>query len=200
MIVLDIMLPGLDGFTITRSLRDPAGRARAAPRHAAATSRSSCSPHAREEADRIAGFELGTDDYVTKPFSPRELVMRIKAVLRRSAAEVSDQEKPLICGDLAPGSRHAQCYTRRAWISVDRQRIRSVVVSGAPSPPGVQPHAVAGSCVGLRVLWRRQHRHGAYSPPARKNRRRPRPTRCTFTRCGASGISSKHHHETVSPA
>jgi DNA-binding response OmpR family regulator len=60
-----------------------------------------------EEVDRLTGFELGTDDYVTKPFSPRELVMRIKAVLRRAAPAASEDEKPLVFGDvwLEPTSR-----------------------------------------------------------------------------------------------
>ncbi len=104
LIVLDIMLPGLDGFTITRSLRDPAERG--------LLSESGNIPivmlTARtEEADRITGFELGTDDYVTKPFSPRELVMRIKAVLRRSASDVGMHEKPLVFDNLRldPASR-----------------------------------------------------------------------------------------------
>jgi DNA-binding response OmpR family regulator len=79
LILLDIMLPGFDGFTITRSLRH---RAEFQTLHSAVpiimlTSRG-------DEVDRIAGFELGIDDYVVKPFSPRELVARVKAVLRRS--------------------------------------------------------------------------------------------------------------------
>lgn len=102
LIVLDIMLPGLDGFTITRSIREPVTASSAAPGVnipiVMLTART-------DEADRIAGFELGTDDYVTKPFSPRELVMRIKAVLRRSAAEASEDEKPLTFGDLTLDAR-----------------------------------------------------------------------------------------------
>jgi len=100
LIVLDIMLPGLDGFTITRSLRDPAGRAHDTGMVAKGDIPIIMLTARTEEADRIAGFELGTDDYVTKPFSPRELVMRIKAVLRRSAADAADQEKPVMFGDL----------------------------------------------------------------------------------------------------
>jgi DNA-binding response OmpR family regulator len=98
LIVLDIMLPGLDGFTITRSIREPVeGGGRASTVGSIPivmlTART-------DEADRIAGFELGTDDYVVKPFSPRELVMRIKAVLRRSAAETPEPDWPLDFGDL----------------------------------------------------------------------------------------------------
>jgi len=98
LVVLDLMLPGLDGFTITRSLRDPAGSSVVSTNGnnvpiIMLTARS-------EEIDRITGFELGTDDYVTKPFSPRELVMRIKAVLRRSMTVAEQGEKPLAVGDL----------------------------------------------------------------------------------------------------
>jgi DNA-binding response OmpR family regulator len=98
LIVLDIMLPGLDGFTITRSLRSPAGEARSLTANGHVpiimlTART-------DEADRIMGFELGTDDYVTKPFSPRELVMRVKAVLRRSATAAPVDDHTLVFGDL----------------------------------------------------------------------------------------------------
>jgi two-component system response regulator ResD len=80
LMILDIMLPGIDGFTVTRSLRSPIESSTIANIPIIMlTART-------EENDRITGFELGTDDYVTKPFSPRELVMRVKALLRRSAS------------------------------------------------------------------------------------------------------------------
>ncbi|HEX9028819.1 MAG TPA: response regulator, partial [Anaerolineales bacterium] len=72
LVILDLMLPKVDGLTITRRLRD-----RSDVPIIMLTAR-------REEADRIAGLEMGADDYVTKPFSVRELLARIKAVLRRS--------------------------------------------------------------------------------------------------------------------
>ncbi len=75
-IVLDLMMPGVDGLEVCRRLR-------AEPKTAAVpiimlTAKSS-------EADRVVGLELGADDYVTKPFSPREMVARVKAVLRRAS-------------------------------------------------------------------------------------------------------------------
>ena len=72
LVILDIMLPKVDGLTITRWLRD-----RSDIPIIMLTSR-------REEIDRIAGLELGADDYVVKPFSPQELVSRVRAVLRRT--------------------------------------------------------------------------------------------------------------------
>ena len=78
LIVLDLMLPGLDGLELTRLLkRDPA-TARVPLVMLTAKG---------EEVDRIVGLELGADDYIPKPFSPREVVLRIKAVLRRHSGE-----------------------------------------------------------------------------------------------------------------
>jgi len=74
LIVLDIMMPELDGIEVCRSIR-----AGSAVPIVFLSSRD-------EEVDRILGLELGGDDYLTKPFSPRELVARVKAVLRRGAA------------------------------------------------------------------------------------------------------------------
>lgn len=90
LIIMDVMMPELDGFSACREIR-----------------RKSQVPvimlSARgEEYDRIHGFELGIDDYVVKPFSPRELMMRVSAVLKRTAANVpaaSDGERVTI-GDM----------------------------------------------------------------------------------------------------
>ena len=72
MVILDIGLPGQDGFDVCRGIR-----ARSTVPIVMVTARD-------EEVDRVAGLEVGADDYVTKPFSPRELAARIKAVLRRT--------------------------------------------------------------------------------------------------------------------
>lgn len=74
LVILDIMLPGKDGLTLCRNLRE----VRMTP-IIMLTAKG-------EEADRVLGLEMGADDYVSKPFSPRELVARIKAVLRRTKA------------------------------------------------------------------------------------------------------------------
>ncbi len=73
LVLLDVGLPGLDGFEVARTLR----RERRSLPIIMLTART-------EEIDRIIGFELGADDYVCKPFSPRELVARVRAVVRRS--------------------------------------------------------------------------------------------------------------------
>jgi two-component system alkaline phosphatase synthesis response regulator PhoP len=89
LIVLDIMLPGKDGFAVCRSLRE----AGIATPIVALTART-------QEMDRVLGLELGADDYVTKPFSPRELVARIRAVLRRTGQPGAPAVSTLECGDL----------------------------------------------------------------------------------------------------
>jgi two-component system response regulator ResD len=80
LIVLDLMLPGLDGREVCRQIR-----ANSRVPIIMLTARG-------EEVDRIVGLELGADDYVVKPFSPRELVARAKAVLRRGAASAEEAE------------------------------------------------------------------------------------------------------------
>jgi two-component system, OmpR family, response regulator ResD len=80
LVVLDLMLPGTDGLELCRWIR-----ARSDTPVIMLTARG-------EEADRIVGLELGADDYVTKPFSPRELATRVRTVLRRSEPSISRAE------------------------------------------------------------------------------------------------------------
>ena len=75
LVILDLMLPGIDGLEVCRRLRSQ----RADLPVIMLTARG-------EESDRVLGLEVGADDYVTKPFSPRELVLRVESVLRRSPA------------------------------------------------------------------------------------------------------------------
>jgi DNA-binding response OmpR family regulator len=100
-VVLDIRLPGMDGFDVARMLR-----ARSELPILMLTARD-------EEPDRVAGLELGADDYLTKPFSPRELVARMKAVLRRT------------------DGRSAEDVLTLADVVVDRNA-REVTVDGEP--------------------------------------------------------------------
>jgi DNA-binding response OmpR family regulator len=86
LVVLDVGLPGIDGFEVCRRLR-----ALSKVPIVMLTARD-------EEPDRVAGFELGADDYVTKPFSPRELAARIKAILRR--AEQRPEDEVLSAGEI----------------------------------------------------------------------------------------------------
>ena len=103
LVVLDLGLPGMDGLDVARALR-----------------RDSNVPiimlTARvDEADKLIGLELGSDDYVTKPFSPRELVARVRAVLRRTSGEREHAPVPIVAGDVV----------------IDMER-RQVTISGQP--------------------------------------------------------------------
>ena len=89
LVILDLMLPNIDGWEITRRLR-----AQGDIPIIMLTAR-------REERDRIAGLEMGADDYVVKPFSPQELVSRVRAVLRRvQGTAVGTGEQPVVLGRL----------------------------------------------------------------------------------------------------
>jgi DNA-binding response OmpR family regulator len=90
LIVLDLMLPGMDGLEICRKLRADAATSLTPIMMLTAKA---------EETDRIVGLELGADDYLTKPFSPKELVARVKALLRR-AERREDDGKALLYGSL----------------------------------------------------------------------------------------------------
>ncbi|ANK93995.1 MULTISPECIES: response regulator transcription factor [Rhizobium] len=91
LIILDVGMPGMDGLEVCRQIRTTSGlpilflSAR------------------DEEIDRILGFEIGGDDYVTKPFSPRELVARVKAILKRSGNEAGPDRRhaTLVAGELS---------------------------------------------------------------------------------------------------
>ncbi len=85
-VLLDVMMPGMDGLEVCRRIR-----ARSNVPVIMLTARG-------DETDRVVGLELGADDYVAKPFSPRELLARLKAVLRRSRPEVLSEE--LAAGDV----------------------------------------------------------------------------------------------------
>jgi len=103
-VVLDVMLPDMSGFDVLRAIR-------------AASQVPVIMLTARgEDTDRIIGLELGADDYLPKPFNPRELAARLRAVLRRTAGEVTDQPIPMLTAgalELDPRSRSAMLHGER---------------------------------------------------------------------------------------
>ena len=103
LVLLDVMLPGMDGFEVCRELRRGGVRTPIIMLTARA-----------QEAEKVMGLELGADDYVTKPFSPRELRARVKAALRRSADDAAEVFR---FGDTEVD--FARCEVRRGGQVVD---------------------------------------------------------------------------------
>lgn len=109
LIVLDLMLPELNGYELCRRLRaqnNPALILMLTARD--------------EDVDKIVGLEIGADDYMTKPFNPRELVARVKALLRRAARSQS-QTDPLYLGDLSIDPARREVQVDGAQISLRTQ-------------------------------------------------------------------------------
>ncbi len=103
LVVLDILLPGMDGLEVLRKIR--AGGETAGIPVIMLTAKG-------DETDRVVGLELGADDYIPKPFSPREVVARIKAVFRRSASRPPEAEAPVLVhgGIRLDAARHEVRY------------------------------------------------------------------------------------------
>jgi DNA-binding response OmpR family regulator len=111
LVVLDLMLPGLPGLEVLRSLR-----VHSAIPVLILTARG-------EDVDRILGLEIGADDYLPKPFNPRELIARIRAILRRSS-QVGVSRQRLIAGDIS-----LDLAAREAWINDQRLQLTSAEFS-----------------------------------------------------------------------
>ncbi|MEB2311902.1 MAG: response regulator transcription factor [Sorangiineae bacterium] len=125
LIVLDLMLPDGSGFDLIRSLRHHGG----ATPVIVLSSRDS-------EADRVAALETGADDYVTKPFSPREIVARVRAVLRRAAPPAAPHRPPL---EAAAPALSVDEATRRAQVSgaaLELTRVEFALLSSLLETPG----------------------------------------------------------------
>ena len=97
-VLLDVMMPGLDGLSVLRRLRDAGHRVPVIM----LTARG-------DEADRVVGLELGADDYVAKPFSPRELLARLRAVLRRAQPDA-------VAEKLSAAGIAVDTGSREAWV------------------------------------------------------------------------------------
>ena len=144
-VVLDVMLPGRhDGYDVLKQIR-----ARAAMPVLMLTARG-------DEVDRIIGLEMGADDYLSKPFNPRELLARIRAILRRSSRETQEGStgmlvRPLQGGRCGDGHGHAhgepcrragRSHRRRVWPSGSAAAQGGAHRdAGGPDPRGARPRA-----------------------------------------------------------
>jgi len=125
LVLLDLMLPRIDGLEVFQRMRS------------GSTIPVIMLTAKGEEADRVVGLELGADDYVTKPFSPREVVARVRAVLRRVAERPGDHDVPrvLTFGDLVIDGGRREVRLRDAPVRLTRKEFDLLV--HLASQPGV---------------------------------------------------------------
>ncbi len=107
--LLDIMLPGMDGFEVCRHLRENP-RTKKVPIIILTAK--------NEEFDKVLGLEIGADDYITKPFSVRELLARVKAILRRANLSPSEESEILQHGDISIDCTRREVYKRGQLIEM----------------------------------------------------------------------------------
>jgi two-component system response regulator CpxR len=141
LIILDVMLPGLSGFELLRQLRDSGSRTPVLM----LTARG-------DDVDRIVGLEMGADDYLPKPFNPRELAARIKAILRRTADEPADDVVELQAGPL-----RAQMHRREASLNDQPLKLTNaefIVLATLLRTPGqiVSREALTRAALGRQLL------------------------------------------------
>ena len=155
-VLLDVMMPGMDGLEVCRRIR----QTRQVP-VIMLTARG-------DEADRVVGLELGADDYVPKPFSPRELLARLRAVLRRAQ----------------PSAVEAEIVIGRVAIDVGARRVSVGGEPRRPDGPGVRHPAGAGAAAGAGRPARDAARRGG---PERRDGQRPHRRRARLAPAQEAG-------------
>jgi len=141
LIVLDVMLPGLSGFDVLKQLRETGAKTPVLM----LTARG-------DDVDRIIGLDLGADDYLPKPFNPRELLARIKAILRRTSETDSDEPMDVSVGDL-----RVNLPRREAWIKENPLKLTNaefVILLTLMRSPGevVSREALTRTALGRQLL------------------------------------------------
>ena len=173
-ILLDLMLPGLDGLELARTLKRNEQTARIPIIVVTAKS---------EEVDRIVGLELGADDYITKPFSPREVVLRVKAVLRRARAietppeEVARKASGWSWEGLRLDPEGYRLFVAGEEVAAHSDRVPTAPVPARAQGPRLQPRPTADRHLGLRRRSRQPDRRHSHPPTAQEARDRGRPHR-----------------------
>src|SRR4028118_1025423 len=167
LIVLDIMLPKLDGTEVIRRIR-----AQSEVPVIMLTAKD-------DEIDRVVGLELGADDYVTKPFAVRELVARVRAIMRRAAVPAGQRPDELVYDRLRinlPSGREPEVGGGAAMAHTERERPGTVAGGGGPPRGGAR---------------RRQAAHHPAAPPGRSGRRRGGPDIHGVRAPGSPGVESR---------
>ena len=159
-ILLDIMVPQLNGWEVCRRLKqDPETRGIPV---IMVTGRV-------EEGDKVLGFELGADDYVTKPFSPRELVARVRAVMRRGrAAEAREKKRHLKVGDLEIDRDRFEVRMKGRAVELTPKEFELLATLVGDAGPGVRARGAARPGLGPRRLRGAPHRGRPRGAPARQ--------------------------------
>ena len=154
LVLLDVMMPGIDGLEVLRQLRTFSDvyvilvTARA------------------EEVDKLVGLGVGADDYVTKPFSPREVTARVKAVLRRDRGIRAIDGDPLRFDGLTIDTAGREVDRERSPSDVVQPGVRLARRARRSTGAGVLQGAIARTGVGLRLLRRRAGGRCPYPEPA----------------------------------
>ena len=160
LVILDVGLPGTtDGLGLCRQIRE----AGSTP-ILMLTARDS-------EVDRVVGLELGADDYVTKPFSPREVVARVKAILRRADSSPEAAPSRLRSGAVEVDMARREVAVNDEPVILATQRVRSPGLLRGPSGPRAQPATAARWRMGRGLVRRRAHRRRARTPAPSQARR-----------------------------
>ena len=166
LVVLDVRLPGMDGFEVLRRLRATGSKAPVL----VLTARD-------DEVDKVIGLELGADDYLTKPFGLRELMSRIKALLRRAYGDLADAAGGRVIrhGDLLIDleRRRVQRGDRRICLTPDR--VRDPPPPGIATRPRLHPFGAPRAAPRLRGAGPgREDDQRPRQPPSGQDRGRPR--------------------------
>ena len=180
LVMLDLSLPDGDGRDVCRELRR-----RSDVPIVMLTARGT-------EMDRIVGLELGADDYVVKPFSAREVISRIRAVLRRSAPRdgAGADEKPIRIGELELDPAARVATPRRRGARALAQGVRPARRADAQRRPGGQARGPDVEGLGRQLVRLDEDARRPHRLAAAQARRRPRPAPATSRRCGGSASAS----------
>ena len=160
LIILDLMLPGLDGMEVCRRLRQESRTP-----ILMLTARDA-------EMDKITGLEIGADDYVTKPLSSREVVARVKALLRRASYSEPSRDEPLVSSRARHRSRRQGGLCQRSPGAPDADGIPVLLLLAEPHRAAPSA-AMRSSSTSPGRVYRYAHRGRAHPPPARQAGRRP---------------------------
>ncbi len=141
LIILDVMLPGLSGFDVLKQYRESGGKTPVLM----LTARG-------DDVDRIVGLEMGADDYLPKPFNPRELLARIKAVLRRTTEADDDAPVTLKVGRLEADTRRREA--RVGDVTLNLTNAEFVILAALMRAPGevVSRAALTRAALGRQLL------------------------------------------------